>query len=216
MNLGCSMNVIYIRMPRCGSSSTIEVCRKNNFDYYGGRDMGFWGETTLFKKNTSKALWECISNYVGKEKFNESFKFSSIRNPFSRAVSMFNHLSWSSIETFKEFCYCINNDNFPNNSAKWHSSTLSQHILHKDQLQVDALIRLETAQKDFDIICDKTGAPRRKFPHKDLSCESPYETRTKNGSSRKHYTEYYDDETRQIISAKYAKDIEVFGYEFGA
>ena len=195
-------DAIYVRMPRCGSTTIVSLCDKNNIKYFGGRDMGIWGHSTNLTKNTSPKLYECISNYLGEKKYYESFIFTSVRNPYSRAVSMYKHKSWNSAKTFSDFCHKVMKNEYPSECAKWHSSTLTEHIVDDNDLKVDFVIKLEALQEDFNIVCDKIGLERQQLPHL-------------NKSNHKHYTEYYDDETREIVAEKYAKDIEYFGYKFG-
>lgn len=191
---------IFVRMPRCGSTSLVDFCSKNkNIEFYGGKDMGFWGDSG---SNISSCLVRCIEDYVGKKAYEESFTFSSVRNPYARAVSMFNHGTWKSANTFNDFCNALKNGEYPSKAAKWHSSTLVEHIASGGDLEVDFVIRLEKFQEGFNEVCDRIGLARSEVPHSN---------RSKHG----HYTEYYDEKTIEIISSVYAKDIEYFGYNFG-
>jgi hypothetical protein len=69
-------------------------------------------------------------------------------------------------------------------------------------LPMDFMGKFENLQEDFNFVCDSLGINRQELP-------------IKNKSNRKHYIEYYDDETRETVGAHYAEDIERFGYQFG-
>jgi len=119
------------------------------------------------------------------------FKFGATRNPWDRAISFY---FWQGHKSFDKKIF-INNLIQGSCADYFYVKKYNDHKL-------DYVIRFENLQEDFDIVCDKIGIPKQQLPHA-------------NKSKHKHYTEYYDDETRQIVAEKYAKDIEYFGYEFG-
>jgi hypothetical protein len=69
---------------------------------------------------------------------------------------------------------------------------------------IDFFIRFENLNKDFSELCQRLNIDPIKLPF----ANGNY--RTEN----KHYTEYYDNETRELVAKYYKKDIEMFEYEF--
>ena len=125
------------------------------------------------------------------------FSFTFIRNPYDRCLSEFFYLKKmksKKILNVTFFEYLKHQDKF---NTKFHCLPL--HLYTND---CDFIGRFENLQEDFNTICDKIKIPRQQLPHK-------------NKTKHKHYTEYYDDETKQIVAERYAKDIEYFGYKFG-
>ena len=138
------------------------------------------------------------------------YKFTFVRNPWDRWVSEYK---WSRLQrwakqrepmTFPEYCKKQNLASMYLERERvhlWAQVSVMEHCLGKVD-EFSFIGKFENLQQDFNTICDKTGIPPQQLPHV-------------NKTRHKHYTEYYDDETREIVAQKYAKDIEYFGYKFG-
>ena len=143
------------------------------------------------------------------QRYQNVFCFAFVRNPWDLMVSSF---SWwtqkpKQLQTRKDYGYDIKAKGFKA-LIKSNSSCLNE-CYHNNEGQlyrlndkIDFIGRYENLQQDFNTICDKIRIPRQALPHI-------------NKSKHKHYTEYYDDETRETVAEKYAKDIEYFDYKFG-
>ena len=86
---------------------------------------------------------------------------------------------------------------------KWHEYSQITFVMNeRNEPCLDRVLRFETLDRDWSNLCDANSWDLD-LPHT-------------NKSPGKHYTEYYDDETRELVAKRYATDIEYFGYEFGS
>ena len=179
---------IFVHMPRTGGSS-IERALNPNIQLDNENDIRRkMGNTKLKDKHWTATAYQ--KNYP--KNFTTYFKFSFIRNPWDREVSRWKwRQTAKNLSTFEDHLRTITTD-----------QTFKQVKNKKGIPMVDFVGRYENLQKDFDLICDKINIPKTILP-------------LTNKTSTRHYTEYYNNQTRKMIEEIYSIDIEYFGYKFG-
>ena len=140
--------------------------------------------------------------------FNSFFKFSAVRNPWARAVSLYSRGEGIPLKdklTFDEFC----------DNHIYASDTCRQPTLHenqydwlcdnKGQILVDYIYKIEDFDNAINIIKSQTN---NRLILKNIKLnQSP-------NSKSKDYRDFYNDKTRKIIEKRFEKDIDYFKYTF--
>jgi len=133
---------------------------------------------------------------LGNEQFRNLYKFTCVRNPWDRMVSYY-FTPTQSPETWdrKKFRRIIS-------KAVSVADYLRLDRGEEDPFaNVDYIMRFENLADDFRTVCGTLGILPATLPRY-------------NRSSRKHYSKYYDDELRELVRARFAAEIECFGYIF--
>ena len=205
---------IFIHIPKTAGSSIRNCLSNNGFNQHGHVSNFYRKDSTISIKHQPCKFLK--NNYI-----ENYFKFCFVRNPWDIVVSSFlwwkRAYEWASRtgwghprkrELMKKI-YTMNFSeylkSYASNLNEIYSHEMGQHfwiVSEQNEMIVDFIGRFENLQEDFNTICDKIGIPQQQLPHT-------------NKTNHKHYTEYYDDETRQIVAEKYEKDIEYFNYKFG-
>jgi len=164
-----------------------------------------------------------LRDVYGRPTWDASFKFGFVRNPWDRLVSW-----WSLIDNARHY---IDPARPPNKFFSYvltHARSFEEFLLRcgdeivdsdgrknifRNQLDyltddagaviVDFIGRFERLQEDFDEINRRLG-------------RAPVMLARTNASVHAVYTECYTPATAEIVARRYARDIEQFGYRFGA
>jgi Sulfotransferase family len=180
------LQLIFVHIARTGGTS-IEMALT-------GQD---WWHISPETKHLSARQ---IHSQCGEEKWNDYFKFSIVRNPWDRVVSMFATGWWMDDDrqgdAEAEFEHFI--ENLAPHPNEIYSSLMYSEIINE---RLDMIIRYESLQEGFDKVCKSIGKP-------------PMILGREESRERLHYSVYYNDRTRRKVAELFNKDIEDYRYVF--
>ncbi|UNU44271.1 sulfotransferase [Sphingopyxis sp. YF1] len=144
-----------------------------------------------------------VRPFLGEEAFGSYLKFAFVRNPFDRFIS------YCAFATSREGTF----DRDPKRVMRHFLFTAPpmQHIIFRPQhlfitgpdgaLLADAVGKVEEMQASYDAIAARIGIATTPLDHA-------------NRSRRGAYRDYYDQETIDGVAKIYARDLDLFGYDY--
>src|SRR6266496_1006908 len=192
---------LFVHIPKTAGNSIQTALRDYSEDQLvalrkeqdGIERFGLRNPNYNIKKHSTLAEYR---DALGNEQFRNLYKFTCVRNPWDRMVSYY-FTPTQSPETWnrKKFRKIISS-----------ALSVADYLrLDKDEedpfANVDYIMRFENLVDDFRTVCKALNISPATLPQY-------------NRSNREHYSKYYDDELRDLVSARFAAEIERFGYAF--
>lgn len=194
--------MIFFRIPKNASTSLHRGYLQPNY-------------VTLNMK-TNKTGFTKFLEEVTFDWFEEAFKFTFVRNPWDRFVSLYVYFTtyapkkkgspladrWEGpIPSFEEFVLNFEKICETRDDIRSHAIKQTAFAYHKEWKFVDFIGRFESLKKDFDHVREELGLKIEPLEH---MMQTEHE----------HYSLFYNDRTRRKVTRLYQADIENFGYRF--
>jgi hypothetical protein len=146
---------------------------------------------------------------VGRQRWDQAFKFTLVRNPWDKAVSLFEYRRKKNRTGIASkdipFAEWVNMVYGPEKNPEFYNVKSFQPQVDwlKDdegRISIDYIGKFESINADFDHIMRKIG----------IDTSLPY----LNASKRSDYRSYYDNTSRDTVAQWFKEDIDTFDYEF--
>lgn len=217
---------IFVKSEKTGGTSVeaalSNICHGRDIvtplgDYPFNRDEdGEWVHKSLnpdgFKQHDDAIT---IKSQLPADVWDSYYKFSITRNPWDKVVSDFfwQYRQHDFDQPIRRFYHFIGypydelkpiRKMFKNFVKGGQWKTNDRFYIINDELCVDYIIRYEHLTEGLREVCKRVGLPELRLPH------------LKSGMRKRghHYSVYYDEETRAIVSERHQHDIRLFGYIF--
>ena len=168
-------------------------------------------------------------NYIDQDRFDNYFKFSFVRNPWSRMVSFYKYSGFQSLTSFDNFILKVLDRLME--KERWFYAPQHEFTHHKGKQLVNFIGYFETLKLDFERVLSMLDYPKEELPHVNSSSKKKGRELFNHsifllkrypillsylgkGSSGLRYQDYYSNRSRKKVEALYEKDIELFNYQF--
>jgi len=223
---------VYVHIPKVAGSSINDTLKDEYFERDNLTHPSLDPDNISFDPAPPHMRMSDYHKYglLNQEQYNTYFKFTFVRNPWDRIVSEYRYRQYPRIFSFKEFI--MHHLPVPSWSDEYcHIIPQYDFIYNMDGvIEVDFVGKFERIQSDFNIICDKLELPTKPLFHKNKSSKTfnlntniienlrfikSLINKNRRRNTFSHYTEYYDNESIDLIAHLYKNDINSFGYQFG-
>ncbi|MFC1772629.1 sulfotransferase family 2 domain-containing protein [Pseudomonadota bacterium] len=187
---------IFIHIPKCAGVSIAQ-------SLFGNQGAGHYSASQY-------------REFFGDATYDDYFTFAFVRNPWDRLASAYHFLRrggfndadlrWASrhLQHYVSFDNFVKNWVTPEHVRSWvHFEPQCDYLCKADgTLDVDFIGRFERLEPDFQALCNKLGIDRALLSlNQGVHVHPRYQT-------------LYDDQSRDIVSEVYARDIELLNYSF--
>jgi hypothetical protein len=206
MIVSAAQKFIFAAIPKTGTHSVRQALREhmgpNDLEQVGLFVQKRFPIPALAQLQHGHLTLQQIQPYMRPEEWQSFFKFAFVRNPFDRFISYCAFMTRESGDFERDPRNVMRQ--FVANPPTGHILFQPQHSFVTDErgeLLADKVGRVEEMQISYDEIAARIGIPTRSLDRV-------------NRSKHRDYRDYYDDGLIEGVAKLYARDIELFGYEF--